>query len=276
MAEWVLRERFAGDEGEIAWDRFGDGPPVVTVHGTPWSSWTWRRVAALLAERFSVYVFDLLGFGASDKRAGQDVSLAGHGARLAALLEFWKLDRPAVIAHDIGGATALRAHLLHQRGVAALALVDVVALAPWGSPFYRLVRDHNGVFDQLPAAIHEGVLRAYVSTAQPRPLDRDLEDALIAPWLGPDGQSAFYRQIAQGDQRHTDEIEPLYAQITAPTLVIWGEADPWIPAAHGAELARLIPGARLEILPGAGHLVQEDRPDELARLLCRHLGSELN
>ena len=276
MAEWVLRRRFASEEGEIAWDRLGDGPPVVMVHGTPWSSWTWRRVAAVLAESFSVYVFDLLGFGASDKRVGQDVSLAGHGARLAALLEFWKLDRPAVIAHDIGGATALRAHLLHDRGVAALALVDVVALAPWGSPFYRLVRAHDSVFEQLPAAIHEGVLRAYVSTAQPRPLDRDLDDAVIAPWLGPDGQSAFYRQIAQGDQRHTDEIEPLYAQITAPTLVIWGEADPWIPAARGAELAQRIPGARLEILPNAGHLVQEDQPDELARLLRGHLETAFN
>jgi pimeloyl-ACP methyl ester carboxylesterase len=132
------------------------------------------------------------------------------------------------------------------------------------------------VFEQLPAAIHEGVLRAYVSTAQPRPLDRDLENALIAPWLGPDGQSALYRQIAQGDQRHTDEIEPLYAQITAPTLVIWGEADRWIPAARGAELARRIPGARLEILPTAGHLVQEDQPDELARLLRGHLDTAFN
>jgi pimeloyl-ACP methyl ester carboxylesterase len=154
--------------------------------------------------------------------------------------------------------------------------VDVVALAPWGSPFYRLVRTHDSVFEQLPAAIHEGVLRAYVATAQPRPLDRDLHNALIAPWLGQDGQSAFYRQIAQGDQRHTDEIEPLYAQITAPTLVIWGEADPWIPAARGAELARRIPGARLEILPTAGHLFQEDQPDELARLLCGHLDAAFN
>jgi pimeloyl-ACP methyl ester carboxylesterase len=271
VGEWVLRERFATDAGGIAWDRLGDGPPVVMVHGTPWSSWTWRRVAARLAERFSVYVFDLLGFGASDQRRGQDVSLAGHGARLAALLEFWGLDRPAVIAHDIGGATALRAHLLHHRGAAALALVDVVALAPWGSPFYRLVRDHSTVFEQLPAAIHEGVLRAYVGTAQPRPLDRGVEDALIAPWLGPAGQSAFYRQIAQGDQRHTDEIEPLFDQITAPTLVIWGEADPWIPAARGAELCQRIPAARLALLPTAGHLVQEDQPDELTRLLGEHL-----
>jgi pimeloyl-ACP methyl ester carboxylesterase len=223
VAEWVLRERFVTGAGEIAWDRLGEGPPVLMVHGTPWSSWTWRRVAPRLAERFSVYVFDLLGFGASDQRGEQDVSLAAHGARLATLIEYWGLDRPAVIAHDIGGATALRAHLLHHRPISALALIDVVALAPWGSPFYRLVRDHWAVFEQLPAAIHEGVLRAYVATAQPRPLERAVEDALIAPWLGPAGQSAFYRQIAHGDERHTDEIEPLYGRITAPTLVIWAK-----------------------------------------------------
>jgi pimeloyl-ACP methyl ester carboxylesterase len=274
VGDWVLRQRFESGAGEIAWDRLGEGPPVVLVHGTPWSSWGWRRLAPMLAERFSVHVFDLLGFGASEKRAEQDVSLAAHGQRLAALLDFWGLERPAIIAHDIGGAAALRAHLLHDRPVAALALVDVVALAPWGSPFYRLVGEHQAVFEQLPAAIHEGVLRAYVSTAQPRPLERDLEDALIAPWLGSAGQSAFYRQIAQGHQRDTDEIEPLYGQITAPTLVVWGEADPWLPLAQGRELARRIPGARLAIVPGAGHLVQEDQPDELARLLGEHLSDQ--
>lgn len=275
VAEWALRERFTTEGGEIAWDRLGTGAPVVMVHGTPWSSWTWRRVAPRLAERFSVYVFDLLGFGASEQRPGQDVSLAAHGARLADLLEYWELERPAVVAHDIGGATALRAHLLHHRQIRALALIDVVALGAWGSPFYRLVREHSAVFEQLPAPIHEGVLRAYVGTAQPRPLDREVEEPLIAPWLGPVGQSAFYRQIAQGDTRHTDEIAPLYDRMTTPTLVIWGEQDPWIPVARGIELMQRIPGARLELLRTAGHLVQEDEPEELTRLLDEHLGSAL-
>lgn len=273
MAEWVLSQRFETGTGQIAWDRLGQGPPVVLVHGTPWSSWTWRSVARRLAGRFAVYVFDLLGFGASDRRPEQDVSLAGHGRRLADLLDFWDLERPAVVAHDIGGAATLRAHLLHGRPMAALALIDVVALRPWGSPFFRLVRDHNAVFEQLAAAIHEGVLRAYVGTAQVGALERDVEDGLVSPWLGRVGQSAFYRQIAQADERHTDEIEPLYGRVAAPTLVVWGEDDRWIPAQRGRELARRIPGARLELLPAAGHLVQEDQPEELARLLGRHLSS---
>jgi pimeloyl-ACP methyl ester carboxylesterase len=273
VAEWVLRERFGTDAGEIAWDRLGQGPPLVLVHGTPWSSWTWRRVAGALSERFTVFVFDLLGFGASDKQADQDVSLRGHGERLAALLDFWGLERPAVAAHDIGGAVTLRAHLLHRRPMSALALVNVVALAPWGSPFFRLVHDHDSVFEQLPRPIHEGVLRAYVGTAHAQPLDGDLEAALVSPWLDAGGQRAFYRQIAQADQGDTDEIEPLLGQITAPTLVVWGEADMWIPLERGRELARRIPGARLEVLPAAGHLVQEDSPGELTRLLGEFLGA---
>jgi pimeloyl-ACP methyl ester carboxylesterase len=96
---------------------------------------------------------------------------------------------------------------------------------------------------------------------------------LVSPWLGAAGQPAFYRQIAQADERHTEEIEPLYGRIAAPTLVIWGEDDRWIPAERGRELARRIPGARLELLPAAGHLVQEDQPEELARLLAAHLSS---
>src|SRR5687768_5428314 len=54
---WALSQRFATGAGEIAWDRLGRGPPVVLVHGTPWSSWTWRSVAGRLAESFTVYVF---------------------------------------------------------------------------------------------------------------------------------------------------------------------------------------------------------------------------
>ena len=64
---------------------------------------------------------------------------------------------------------------------------------------------------------------------------------------------------------------PFYGQISAPTLVVWGQADPWIPAARGVELAQRIPGALLELLSGAGHLVQEDDPEALVRLLHEHL-----
>lgn len=112
------------------------------------------------------------------------------------------------------------------------------------------------------------------SARRRRRLDRGVEDALVSPWLGAVGQSAFYRQIAQADERHTDEVEPLYGRIAAPTLVVWGEEDRWLAVERGRELARRIPGARLELLPGAGHLAQEDEPEEVARVAAAQGGGE--
>src|SRR4030095_795139 len=87
----------------IAYDTFGEGDPVVLVHGTPFSSFVWRAIARELARSYRVFFYDLLGYGRSEKRAGQDVSLAVQNRLLAALLKHWALDRPHVIAHDFGG-----------------------------------------------------------------------------------------------------------------------------------------------------------------------------
>jgi len=188
-------------------------------------------------------------------------------------LSFWDLQSPHVVAHDYGGAVALRAHLLHGRRFASLALVDVVALRPWGSDFFRLVGEHPGVFTALPPAVHEGALRAYIRGAgHRRPTDSELE-LLTAPWLGEEGQAAFYRQIAEADQAYTDEIEPMYPQLDVPVLVVWGRDDAWIPVDRAHRLAQLIPGARLQVIEHAGHLIQLDQPAALAATLTRWLGN---
>src|SRR4051794_2993107 len=102
-------------EGEIVrFGRAGDGPPLVLVHGTPFSSFVWRRIAPLLARRRSVFWYDLIGYGQSEKRPDQDVSLGRQNRLLGALLEHWGVERPDVVAHDFGGATALRALVLDR------------------------------------------------------------------------------------------------------------------------------------------------------------------
>ena len=176
-----------------------------------------------------------------------------------------------MVAHDYGGAVALRAHLLHGATYRSLALVDVVALAPWGSDFFRLVAEHASVFAALPAALHEALVRAYVAGAAHRPLRAEDLDLLVGPWLGSAGQAAFYRQIAQADQRYTDEVEPLYPTLDLPVQVVWGTEDTWIPVDRAHRLAELVPGARLDLVEDAGHLVQLDAPDRLTEILRRWL-----
>jgi pimeloyl-ACP methyl ester carboxylesterase len=258
----------------VRWGRHGSGPAVVLCHGTPWSSRLWAPFARALSAEFTTYLWDMPGYGESSKDAGHPVSLDVQGELLHDLLEHWELARAHVIAHDYGGAVALRAHLLHGSKFASLALVDVVALAPWGSDFFRLVREHADVFAALPAMVHEGALRAYIAGASHRGLTPDEADMLVVPWLGETGQAAFYRQIAQADQRYTDEIEPLYPSIDLPVLVVWGRDDAWIPLDRGERLADLIPGAELRVVDGAGHLIQLDQPVELATTLRRWLSAQ--
>ncbi|MFF8095069.1 alpha/beta fold hydrolase [Streptomyces sp. NPDC016675] len=274
MPAWSLPETFTSSSGAVRWNRLGEAgrPALVLLHGTPFSSYVWRAVARSLAREHQVFVWDMPGYGASEKSAGQDVSLAAQGRVFTELLAHWGLQRPLVVAHDFGGAVALRAHLLHGAGYRALALVDPVALAPWGSPFFRLVRDHAEVFEALPPPLHRALVREYVGSASSPGLHPAVLDRLVRPWLGEAGQPAFYRQIAQADQRHTDEIQERYADITVPTLVCWGEDDAWIPVAKGRELAAAVPGARWEPIAHAGHLVQEDAPAELTAALLAFLG----
>lgn len=251
----------------IAWDVVGAGPPLVLLHGTPWSSALWRPIAEALAARFTVYLWDLPGFGASSKDPAHPVDLGVQGELFADLLAEWGLARPHVIAHDIGGAVALRARVLHEARYASLALVDVVALRPWGSPFFTLVREHPQVFARLPGPVHRGAVEAYVSGASHRGLSRADLEMLVGPWLGEEGQGAFYRQIAQADEGHTEQIEGRLGEIDEPTLIVWGAEDTWIPPDRATRLHGLMPGSRLEIIDGAGHLVHLDAPVALTAVL---------
>jgi len=251
----------------------GSGPAVVFVHGTPFSSHVWHRVIPQVADSHTVYCFDLLGYGQSEKADNQDVSLGVQNLLLSELLDHWGLARPDVVAHDFGGATALRAHLLNGRDYRSLTLIDPVALGPWGSPFVAHVRQNEAAFRGLPPYIHEAIVAVYIRGAVQRVmLDEELAP-YVAPWLGETGQAAFYRQMAQMDRRYTDEVEPQYREVRCPTQILWGAEDRWIPIERGEQLQRIIPRARLRAVAHAGHLVQEDAPEAIVAALAGFLAA---
>ncbi|MBK4217801.1 alpha/beta hydrolase [Paracoccus caeni] len=255
----------------VRWGRIGNGPPLVAIHGTPFSSQVWRRIVPEIADRRTVYYFDLVGYGLSEMRDGQDVSLGVQNRVLAALFAEWGIERPDVLAHDFGGATALRGWYLDGLRYASLTIFDAVALAPWGSPFVQHVRSHEAAFAGMPDYMHRALLNAYLQTAAYKPLSEEVLHIYAAPWLGPVGQAAFYRQIAQMDQRFTDEVEPLYARMDCPVTVLWGQNDEWIPFEKGKALAALIADRPIIAVPEAGHLVQEDRPEVIVAAVLKNL-----
>ena len=266
----ALPERYIHNSQSVAWGKMGCGDPLVLIHGTPFSSQVWRRIAPLLTQRWTVYYFDLIGYGLSDKREGQDVSLAVQNGLLTALVNHWSLDRPEILCHDFGGATALRAYYLNDLRYKRLTIFDPVAIAPWGSPFVTHVRRHEAAFAGLPAYAHDALLHAYLQGAAHKQLSSEALEVYMAPWQGEVGQPAFYRQIAQMDQKFTDEIQNQYAPLECPVTLLWGAKDEWIPLERGQKLARMLTGGQMTVIPDAGHLVQEDAPEAIVAAMFVH------
>jgi pimeloyl-ACP methyl ester carboxylesterase len=270
MAEWRLTQTYRFNGNAIRYDIQGDGPPVILVHGTPWSSFNLRHLIEGLSRDFTVHYFDLLGYGQSDKPDG-NVSLGIQNQILDQLIDHWKLERPAIIGHDFGGATALRTHLLNRRDFQKIVLIDPVAISPWGSPFFQHVRKHEAAFAGVPDYIHEAIFRAYIQTAAFQPMDEDTLDRTLQPWGSAEGKAGFYRQIAQANSRYTDEVQTLYPQISRPTLILWGREDTWIPVDRGETLHGMIPDSQFYAVPESGHLVIEERPDRLLETIIPFL-----
>lgn len=257
------------DGNAIRWGKMGSGPPLVAIHGTPFSSQVWRNVLPHLSDRRTVYYFDLVGYGQSAQREGQDVSLAVQNRTLHALFQEWDLGRPDVLAHDFGGATALRGYYLNGLRYATLTIFDAVALAPWGSPLVQHVRQYEQAFLGMPDYMHRALLRAYLQSAAHKPLSEQALDIYSTPWLGPVGQPAFYRQIAQMDQAFTDEVEGMYDRLDCPATVLWGRNDDWIPYDKGVALANRISDTGCIAIEGAGHLLQEDCPEAIVAAVLK-------
>ena len=264
-----LGKRETTSAGEVAYEVFGEGPPVILVHGTPMRSYLWRNLVPVLAEGRSVYAYDLLGYGESEKGEGQDVSIAAQARLLGELVGVWGLEEPAIAGHDIGGGIVLRAHLLEGVRFSRIAVLDAVALTPWlseprSSTWH--VREYAGAYEAMPDHLFGAFFSAYLEETNSN-LSEEAFEAYLAPWRGEEGRRAFVRQALQFEEWHTGEIEPRLGSIEAPVLVAWGEEDGWLDPSQAPRLQEEIPGSRLKLIPRAGHFVQEDTPEEVAEVL---------
>ncbi|KAI1261505.1 Alpha/Beta hydrolase protein [Xylariaceae sp. FL1019] len=277
----------------IKWCSLGNpkSPPVVFVHGTPWSSRVWVPYALALSRQFHVYLFDNPGFGespleqelpdrpfkASSKVAELDADLARQSEAYAALFQSWQADwgnqKAHVIAHDHGGLQSLRAYLLHGCDYASLCLIDVVAIGPFGQDLFEVVAENPRHFEQLPDMAFEGILESYIRGAAYQELSKETMQMLKAPWLKKGGKQGFIRQLCQADSRSTDEVESRYKTVgpNLPVKIIWGSDDKWIAAESAWRLGDALRAKEVVTIEKAGHLIMYDQPAQLGVELGRWL-----
>ncbi|KAI4233569.1 MAG: hypothetical protein L6R40_007020 [Gallowayella cf. fulva] len=266
----------------IKWARLGplNAQPLVFVHGTPWSSRLWAPFALALSNKYCVYLFDNPGYGqskpltpAATAELTSNGSLTKQAEVTAALFTHWALTSTRashVIAHDNAGLVTLRMALEHGRDYKSLTLIDVVAVGPWGLPFFKLVAENEGVFNGIPPQMFDGIVKGYIRGAAHISLRKEHEDMLAEPWVSGDGrpgQEGFVRVLKQASTRKSDDAEKLYHKIGEsglPVKIIWGKEDQWVPCERAIKLKELIGGnTHVVLVEEAGHLIQLDQPERL-------------
>ena len=283
----------------VKWTRLGpvEAQPLVFIHGTPWSSRLWAPFALALSSRYCIYLFDNPGYGlskpltpAATAEFASNGPLTKQAEVTAALFAHWgfaskSLDgahsarAPHVVVHDNAGLVSLRMLLQHQCIFKSLTLIDVVAVGPWGLPFFKLVAENENVFKAIPPQMFAGIIRSYIRDAAHKPLNKEDEDMLAEPWVSGDerpGQEGLVHVLKQASERVSDDVEVQYHKIGEsglPVKIIWGKEDKWVPCESADKLKGLIGGkSEVVLVEEAGHLVQLDQPAQLTAEITIFLG----
>lgn len=248
-----LHHREAGTRGD---------PAVVLLHGYPQSSYMWRGLLGALADAgFHALAPDLAGYGDSP------IEGAGTWERHVADVEAFRiaqgLDRVALVVHDWGGLIGLRWACDHPGAVSALVISD--------SGFFPDGRWHGmalalrtpGDGEQLVDGMTQEGLAALLASAS-RGIDAEASAEYFKAFSDEGrrrGQLELYRS---GDFEKLAAYSGRLASLDVPTLLLWGEDDPFAPVAGAHRLQAEIPHASLVIVEGTGHFVAEDEPERYA------------
>jgi pimeloyl-ACP methyl ester carboxylesterase len=213
----------------------GGGPPVLLLHGGASDSRDWLGTMAALPGRYSFYAPDIIGFGRSERKE-TGYYLSDFSDFAAALIDRLELERPAVVGHSFGARVGLGVALRHPEKVSKLVLIDAAGL---------------GKVSGFGSALLTGFWRLRWALHRPQPYPR---------FLSREGDDPDWACVAE------------LPGLQTPTLLVWKRGDLYLPVANARRAARLIPRARLVVLPGFGHAPHKQDTAAFARLLGEFLG----
>ncbi len=257
-----LRERRvdAGD-GTLAVLEGGpvDAPAVVLLHGYTADRVVWMRFAKHLVRDHRVVLPELAGHGASGFTSGTGFSAGAQAARVAAVMDGLGIDRAHVAGNSMGGFVAATLALAHPDRVSSLLLSDAVGVAsPEPSEAELQIREgRNPFFLDDVAAFPE----FYAMTmARPPFVPGFVRAAIAEDYVA---RRAHYEEIFT-DFFGVETLDDRLDEITAPTLVMWGEQDRLVHPSTARVWAEGIAGARVVRYPDAGHMPMLELPRRTA------------
>jgi 3-oxoadipate enol-lactonase len=238
-----------------------DGPPLVFINSLGTDFRIWTEVAEILAPDFRIVLYDKRGHGLSE--SGRDKNDMDDYARdLAALLDIVGVGRATIVGLSIGGMIAQELYRQRPERVAALVLCDTAA---------KIGTDES--WDQRIAQVERGGIESIADSVLERWFTAEFRASRAAELAGMRAmltRTPIKGYLAACGALKRADLRPYAGRIEAPTLCVVGDEDGSTPVALVRETASLIKGSRFEIIEGAGHLPNVEKPGIVAGLVAEH------
>jgi pimeloyl-ACP methyl ester carboxylesterase len=245
----------------IAYERAGDGPPLVLLHGYVGDGQTtWRRQIEGLSDEFTVVAWDAPGAGRSSDPP-ESFGMAGYADCLAGFVKGLGLEKPHVAGLSFGGALALE--LCHRHSDTPMTLILASAYAGWAGSLPADVAEQRlqqalDLANLSPEEFVGALLPTMFSEATPQESVDEFGAAMLA--FHPAGFRAMARASAE-------DLRDVLPRIRAPTLLVYGDKDVRAPLNVAENLHAALAGSTLVVLPDTGHLCNIEAPEEFNRVV---------
>lgn len=248
---------------------------VVFLHGTPGCAAEWADLLQRTGTHGRAVALDMPGYGGARTFAGFDHRVEGdYRAFLADAIDTLGIERVHLVGHDFGGPWGLAWAAAHPDRLASLTLINTGAVIDYRWHRYARMFQTPVIGELSQALMNRRGMHMVLRRSNPRlptefidqmydNLDRHTRETVLA----------LYRAARDPDAMLAESVFTLPTQV--PTLVVWGGADPWLPAKHADDQPLVWPSAKVHVLDGLGHWPHADDPDAVAALLLPFLQEQL-
>jgi pimeloyl-ACP methyl ester carboxylesterase len=266
---------------QLHYETYGQGNPIIFLHGLGGSLYTWRHVIEPLAPQYRLILFDLKGAGESPKPYDDKYSMFDQALLIYRFILQNDLQQVTLVGHSFGGGVALLLALkLTQRDpgrLSRLILIDTIAYPQKLPGVIRMLRMPVLGWLGLHLIPDKTKVRNMMETLYYDDSKINWEDveAYAAPLASPGAKYAFQQTARQIIPDHIDEIISMYPQIKVPTLIIWGREDKIIPLENGARLHQAMRNSQLIVIERCGHDPPEEKAEKVIEIMQNFLGDHV-
>jgi pimeloyl-ACP methyl ester carboxylesterase len=258
---------------------YGSGDPILFLHGLGASTYSWRYMVAPFSGEHRVILIDFRGAGQSPKPHDKDYSILKQCELIYDFIVEHDLRKLTLVGNSYGGAVSLllaaKFSEEKQFRLSKLILIDSAGYPDHLPLFVKILR--TPILGWLTVHLVPPKLQTRIVLCQsyydPRKITKEQVAAYAKPLASRGGRHALLQIGRQAIPKNIDELIAKYPTIRVPTLILWGEIDRILPRLIGERLKAAISESKLEVIPRAGHVPQEEQPDDVVRHIKAFLNS---